>query len=249
MKTKYKTHFAKDVKAELNGSIVTLAGWVHIKRDLGGKKFLILRDKTGTIQLILTKGKTPQQVIETYSKLTRESVIRVKGIAKASEKAPGGVEVEPLEIEVLSLAKTPLPIDVIGKVHADIDTRLNNRVLDLRRRESQAIFRIQDTVLQAIREKLRELGFVEVLTPKIIASATEGGAQLLGPAFRAEESDTPYHLSEFISVDIEAAFMNYFDVMNVLEEVVEHVLRRVREKNLEDLKILNYEEEFPKIRI
>jgi len=280
MKTKYKTHFAEDVKAKLNGSVVILAGWVHIKRDLGGKKFLILRDKTGTIQLILTKGKTPQQAIETYSKLTRESVIRVKGIVKASEKAPGGVEVEPLEIEVLSLAKTPLPIDVTGKVRADIDTRLNNRVLDLRRRESQAIFRIQDTVLQAIREKLRELGFIEVLTPKIIASATEGGAQLfpvlyfgkeaflaqspqlykellagafervfeIGPAFRAEESDTPYHLSEFISVDIEAAFMNYFDVMNVLEEVVEHVLRRVREKNLEDLKILNYEEEFPKIR-
>ncbi|RLG74592.1 MAG: aspartate--tRNA(Asn) ligase [Thermoprotei archaeon] len=280
MKTTYKTHFARDIKAELNGYTVTLAGWVHIKRDLGGKKFLILRDKTGTVQLILTKGKTPQHIIEMFNKLTRESVIEVKGVVKASAKAPRGVEVEPLEIKVLSLARTPLPVDVTGKVHADIDTRLNNRVLDLRRKENQAIFRIQDTTLKAIREKLRELGFIEVLTPKIIASATEGGAQLfpvlyfgreaflaqspqlykellasafervfeIGPAFRAEESDTPYHLSEFISVDIEAAFMNYLDVMNVLEEVTDHVLTKIRKENLEDLKTLKYEEYFPKMR-
>ncbi len=280
METTYKKYFAKDIKPELNGKKVILAGWVHIKRDLGGKKFLILRDKTGTVQLIFTKGKTPENLIKTFHELARESVIKVTGVVKATPKAPGGAEVEPLEIEVLNIAKTPLPLDVTGKVPADLDTRLNNRVLDLRRKESQAIFKIQDTVLKAIREKLRELGFIEVITPKIIATATEGGAQLfpviyfgkeaflaqspqlykellagafervfeIGPAFRAEESDTPYHLSEFVSVDIEAAFMNYHDVMRVLEEVIDHVLFKVRKENLEDLKILKYEDKFPKIK-
>jgi len=280
METTYKKNFAKDIKPELDGEKVILAGWVHIKRDLGGKKFLILRDKTGTAQLVFAKGKTPEKLIETFYKLTRESVIRVIGVVKASPKAPNGAEVEPLEVEILNLAKTPLPLDVTGKVPADLDTRLNNRVLDLRRKENQAIFRIHDTVLQAIREKLRELGFIEIITPKIIATATEGGAQLfpviyfgkeaflaqspqlykellagafervfeIGPAFRAEESDTPYHLSEFVSVDIEAAFMNYHDVMRVLEEVVDYVLRKIMKENLEDLKILKYEDKFPKIR-
>lgn len=280
MKTTYKTHFAKEIKPELNGQKVIVAGWVHTKRDLGGKKFIVLRDASGKVQIIITKGKTSQEIINTFYKITRESVIRVIGVVRSSSKAPGGAEIEPLEIEILSLAKAPLPLDVTGKVPADLDTRLDNRVLDLRRKESFAIFKIQSTVLEAIREKLKQLNFIEVITPKIIASATEGGAQLfpvlyfgkeaflaqspqlykellagafervfeIGSAFRAEESDTPYHLSEFVSVDVEVAFANYNDAMYVLEEVVEHVLNKVRKENLEELKILKYEDSFPKIK-
>jgi len=274
----YRTHLIRDVKPEMNGETVKIAGWVHTKRDLGAKKFLIVRDFTGKVQIIIDATKAPSSIIENFKKLTRESVVSVTGKVKADPRAPGGFEIEPIEINVLNLAKAPLPLDVTGLVPADIDTRLNARVLDLRRRESYAIFKIQNTVLKSIRNTLYSKRFIEVLTPKIIASATEGGAQLfpvlyfgreafltqspqlykemlaaafervfeIGPAFRAEESDTPYHLAEFISVDIEMAFANYNDVMNILEEVIVNIIRDILKENSEDLEILKHTLEVPK---
>ncbi len=264
--------FASQVTKDMDGKTVVLAGWVHVKRDLGGKKFLVLRDKSGTIQLIIDKKTSSKEVLEAFEEATRESVIIVRGKVKASPKAPRGVEVAPEEIKIISKAKAPLPLDVTGKVPADIDTRLQARIMDLRRAEMQAVFRIQDVALQAIRRTLRSMGFIEVFTPKIIAAATEGGAQLfpviyfgkeaflaqspqlykelltsafervfeIGPAFRAEESDTPYHLAEFISVDIEAAFMDYKDVMEVLEAVVKSTIDEVQKKCSEELEVLKH---------
>ena len=236
----------------MDGMIIKFAGWVHRIRDLGGKKFVLLRDGSGLIQMTVSKDQVPVDVWNIVEGLTLESVIAIKAKVRKDPRAPKGVELIPLEIEVLSIAKKPLPLDVSGKVKADLDTRLKNRPLDLRRIEMIAVERICDTVLETIRRYLRSLGFVEVFTPKIIAAATEGGANLfpvfyfgrqaflaqspqlykellagafervfeIGPAWRAEESDTPYHLAEFISVDIEAAFMDYYDVMRILEGLV-----------------------------
>jgi len=270
--TKYKDLRAKDITPDLAGKLVRFSGWVHRIRDLGGKKFVLLRDATGLIQLTVSKDAVDECVWKTVEELTPESVIYVVAEVKADPRAPRGVELVPKSIEVLSLAKKPLPLDVSGKVKADLDTRLRNRPLDLRRLESLAIARICDTVLETIRRYLRSLGFVEVFTPKIIAAATEGGANLfpviyfgkqaflaqspqlykellagafervfeIGPAWRAEESDTPYHLAEFISVDIEAAFMDYNDVMNILEGLVKEVVKEVQKRNSEDLEILKW---------
>ncbi|MEM1645799.1 MAG: aspartate--tRNA(Asn) ligase [Ignisphaera sp.] len=273
MQTKYKTHQCIEVSRDLAGKEVILAGWVHQIRDLGGKKFVILRDGSGLIQITLSKGMVADELITLAEELTYESVIKVKGIVKEDLRAPRGVEVIPTEIRIISKAKTPLPLDVSGKVKADIDTRLRERLLDLRRIESRAIARITNTVIKKIREILTSKGFIEVFTPKIIATATEGGANLfpviyfgreaflaqspqlykellaaafervfeIGPAWRAEESDTPYHLSEFISIDIEAAFMDYRDVMNLLEEVLQAVIKAVEKENAEDLKTLGHQ--------
>ena len=275
----YRTHLIEEIKPEMEGKEVIIAGWVHTKRDLGGKKFLIIRDMSGIGQVVLSKRESPQEHLEIFDKLTRESVVSIRGIVKLDRRAPRGYEIIPLEIRVHSIAKAPLPLDVTGAVPADIDTRLNARVLDLRREEMKAVFKIQDTTLKTIRETLYELGFIEVLTPKIIASATEGGAQLfpvlyfgreaflaqspqlykemlagafervfeIGPAYRAEESDTPYHLSEFISVDIEMAFANYHDVMKVLENVVYNVIEAIRKERSRELEVLGYE--LPKVSI
>lgn len=270
MQTKYKTHQCIEVTKNTAGKEVTLAGWVHQVRDLGGKKFIILRDGSGLVQVTLSKGAVPNELITLIDELTYESVIQVKGLVKEDPRAPRGVEVIPTEIRIISKAKTPLPLDVSGKVKADIDTRLRERVLDLRRIESRAITRITNTVIKTVREVLISKGFMEVFTPKIIATATEGGANLfpviyfgqeaflaqspqlykellaasfervfeIGPAWRAEESDTPYHLSEFISIDIEAAFMDYKDVMNILEEVLQAIIKAIKRENEEDLRIL-----------
>lgn len=218
-------------------------------------------------------SKEQKDLGELFYNLTQESTISVVGVVKADTRAPGGFEIVPNEIIVHSLAKAPLPLDVSGKVPADFDTRFRERVLDLRREESRAVFKIISVALRAIREELYEMGFIEVFTPKIVAAATEGGAALfpvayfgreaylaqspqlykellagafervfeIAPAWRAEESDTPYHLSEFISVDVEMAFTNYEGVMNVLERVIRRVVKDVKEVASKELQILRYE--------
>ncbi len=274
----FRTHLSSELSSELGGKEVIVAGWIHLKRDLGGKKFLILRDKDGLIQVVIDKKKQPD-LAELFRELTPESTVSVKGIVKSDPRAPNGFEIVPSEIVVHSIAKAPLPLDVSGKVPADIDTRLRERVLDLRRRESKAIFTILSTALRTIRETLYEKGFIEVFTPKIIASATEGGAALfpvayfgreaylaqspqlykelmagafervfeIAPAWRAEESDTPYHLSEFISVDIEMAFANYHTVMEILEQVIYNVVKRVRSECSKELELLKHE--LPEVKL
>ena len=266
----YRSHFVADIGPELDGKEVLVAGWVHLIRDLGGKKFIILRDKTGLGQIVVEKNSNAYKVSE---ELTQESVIQVRGVVRADVRAPRGAEVHATEMRVLNKAKAPLPLDVSGKVKADIDTRLRERVLDLRRQEMQAVIKIQTLVLKAFRETLYKEGFVEIFTPKIIATATEGGAQLfpviyfgkeaflaqspqlykelmagviervfeIAPAWRAEESDTPFHLSEFISMDVEMAFADYNDVMNLLEKIIYNIVTAVRDQAKEELKILNYE--------
>ncbi|MEM1623423.1 MAG: aspartate--tRNA(Asn) ligase [Sulfolobales archaeon] len=269
--SKYRTHLSSELGPHLDGSDVVIAGWVHAKRDLGGKKFLLVRDKDGIIQVVLSKEQ--KELVEMFHKLTLESTISVVGKVRVDSRAPGGCEIVPTKIVVHSLAKTPLPLDVSGKVPADIDTRFRERVLDLRRDKSRAIFRILSVALRAIREELYSMGFIEVFTPKIVAAATEGGASLfpvayfgreaylaqspqlykellagafervfeIAPAWRAEESDTPYHLSEFISVDVEMAFANYEDAMSVLERVVARAVKEVKEVATRELQVLNYE--------
>ena len=273
METKFKNVRCRDVTPLLRGSTVTISGWVHQIRDLGGKKFIVLRDGSGVIQITISKNEASREIMDAVESVTLESVVQVKGVVKEDPRAPRGVEISPVEFKIISLAKKPLPLDVSGKVGADIDTRLRERVLDLRRAEMMSIVRIGDKALKVIRDVLRSEGFIEVFTPKIIATATEGGANLfpviyfgreaflaqspqlykellaaslervfeIAPAWRAEESDTPYHLAEFVSVDIEAAFMDYEDVMRVLEKVIYEVVRAVKEENADDLKTLNYD--------
>jgi len=271
LKVAYKTHRCSDITSEIAGTEVVLAGWVHRIRDLGSKKFIILRDGGGTVQVVASKNDLEEVSWRTVEELSPESVVQIRGVVRADPRAPGGVEVHAKSVVLLNRA-LPLPLDVSGKTPADLDTRLRERILDLRRDEMQAVFRIADTVLRVIRDFLRQRGFIEIFTPKIIAAATEGGANLfpvvyfgreaflaqspqlykellasvfervfeIGPAWRAEESDTPYHLAEFISVDIEMAFADYNDVMRLLEELLKEIVTRVKDVNQNELKILRY---------
>ncbi|MBI4361669.1 MAG: aspartate--tRNA(Asn) ligase [Euryarchaeota archaeon] len=160
------------------GREVTLLGWAHEIRDLGGLLFLVVRDREGTAQVTLVKAKAPPDLFASARAIPRESVLRVTGTVKAEAKAPRGVEVLPTRIEVVSPAMSPLPMDPTEKVPAELDTRLNNRFMDLRRPAAQALFRLKSEVADAIRSTLRSRGFIEIQTPKILAAATEGGASL-----------------------------------------------------------------------
>ena len=113
-----------------------------------------------------------------YTKLTRESVICARGKVQKTEQAKLGFEILPEEIEVLNQAETPLPLGVADKVSADMETRIENRFLDLRKPEVLAVFIARSNILRGIREILSEENFIEVHTPKIVATATEGGTEL-----------------------------------------------------------------------
>ena len=97
---------------------------------------------------------------------------------QSSSKAPNGVEILPLEITVLNMADQPLPMDPTEKVKAGIDTRLDSRFLDIRKDNVSAIFKIKGQMFHTIRDFFYDNGFYEINTPKLVASATEGGTEL-----------------------------------------------------------------------
>ncbi len=273
-----RTHYSTDIKPELDGKEVLALGWVQDIRDLGGIRFIVLQDKKGTVQITIPRDEADSRVLKKVDSLQRQYSIGVKGVVRKMEKAPRGIEIIPSEIRILGVAKQPLPLDITGRTPAEIDVRLDARVLDLRRDENQAIFRIQHVALEATRSFLSKRGFIEVYTPRIIVSATEGGAALfpvayfkreaflaqspqlykeqlildfekvfeIGPFFRAEESHTRRHLSEFISADIEEAFATADDVMKVLEELIHQVCKDVKKRCGRELKTLKHKIDVPK---
>ena len=274
-----RTHYSLEITSELDEKEVILLGRVRDIRDLGGIRFIILQDREGTVQITIPQKGINKDIMKKVGSLQGQYNIGVKGIVKETRLTPRGVEIIPSEIRILAVAKYPLPLDPTERVPAGIDVRLDSRALDLCRDESRAIFRTQHAVLEATRSFLSNQGFMEVHTPRIIASATEGGAALfpveyydqkaflaqspqlykeqlvmgfekvfeIGSFFRAEESHTRRHLSEFISLDIEQAFVTAEDVMCVLEELVQCMCKSIRENCQRELKTLNYNVEVPKI--
>jgi len=170
------------------GEDVTLAGWVHEIRDLGGIAFLILRDTTGRIQVKFEKEETDDNLVETALEVHRESAITVTGAVEEEERAPTGVEIVPESVDVVAEADPELPLDPSGKVEADLSTRLDNRTLDLRKEEVKAIFEIRAEVLRAVREQFRAVGCTEINTPKIVATGTEGGTELFPVTYFGREA-------------------------------------------------------------
>ncbi len=170
------------------GQTVTVAGWVHEIRDLGGIAFVIVRERTGRLQVTVPEDDLPASVTDVVSELSRESVIQVTGVVREEGRAPGGVEVFPESIEVIAPAAPQLPLDPSEKVDAELPTRLNNRTLDLRKPDVQAIFEIRSTVLAAVRDSFRRQGCVEITTPKIVATGTEGGTELFPISYFGREA-------------------------------------------------------------
>jgi nondiscriminating aspartyl-tRNA synthetase len=272
-----RTAYSVNVTPEMDGQGVTLLGWVQEVRDLGGIRFVILQDREGTIQVTVPKKRVSPEVLSKSDALQKRFSIGVKGTVKKTNMTPRGIEVVPNEIKVFSTATEQLPIDITGKTPALIEARLDARALDLCQETNVATFKIQHHALAAIRDFLFKKGFLEVHTPRIIASATEGGAALftvdyfgekaflaqspqlykeqlvmslekvfeVGPFFRAEESHTRRHLSEFVSVDIEEAFVDAKGVMELLEQAIHHACKTVNEECASELALLKHKVAVP----
>lgn len=170
------------------GEQVTVAGWAHEIRDLGGIAFLIVRDRTGKIQVKFADDEMDESLVETGTNVSRESVVSVTGAVEEEPRAPTGVEIVPESVEILAPAEPELPLDPSGKVDAELPTRLDNRTLDLRSDESKALFEIRAEILRAVREYFRSIGCTEINTPKIVATGTEGGTELFPITYFGQEA-------------------------------------------------------------
>ena len=260
------------------GDKVRLNGWVQDTRKLKSVSFIILRDHTGKVQVTLKPDSISNY--DAISEISRESVVEIEGTVDKKSGAKMGVEIQAASVKILNVSDAPLPLGIDDPVEADFDTRLNNRFLDLRKPENNIIFRVESSLLWGMRKYLMGQNFVEVHTPKIVAAATEGGADLfrvqyfekqtflnqspqlykeilmasgmdrvfeVGPAFRAEEHNTPRHLNEFTSVDIEMSFSDHNDAMAMLENAVKAGIEEVVATYSESLKMLGKDLRVPKV--
>jgi aspartyl-tRNA synthetase len=147
-------------------------------RRLGKISFLLIRDREGITQCTFPHAKTAPELLEQLDQLDNEYAVVVTGKVKEEKQARRGAEVLPDKIILVNTAPATLPLDTSGKVEADIGTRFDNRVIDLRRSEVQLLFKIQHATVSLMRRFLEDHQFREIHTPKIVATATEGGADL-----------------------------------------------------------------------
>ena len=173
----YRTHYSIDVTDKEFEKKISVAGWVEDIRNIGSIAFIILRDRKGTLQITALK-KEDTKIFEKLINVSRESVLSVEGLCKKSDKARNGYEIIPHEVNILSEAETPLPLGVVDKIESELETRLDNRFIDLRKQEIQAIFKIRNEIIASVHEYLRKEKFIEVHTPNIIASSSEGGTDV-----------------------------------------------------------------------
>jgi len=249
------------------GDRVTIRGWVHNKRSSGKIRFLLVRDGTGVVQSVLSKGDAPDKLFQLFDELTQESSLAVRGTVHADERAPGGVELTIEEIQLLQLAQD---YPITPKEHG-IEFLMDLRHLWLRSSKQHAILRIRHEVIRAIREFFDGRGFTLVDAPIFTPAACEGTTTLFeteyfdlgkayltqsgqlyaeaaamalgkvycfGPTFRAEKSKTRRHLTEFWMVEPEVAFNDLNDDMDLAEAFVEHIVGSVLGNRAAELKAL-----------
>ena len=234
--------------AQTVGQQVTVRGWVQAIRDQKSVQFLVIRDESGLLQVVLAKPDPPGALNEQLSALTAESAVSVTGTIVADERVKlGGLEMRLESLQVDSPAEPELPI----AADSALDKRIDWRYIDLRRPDRRLIFEVQTAIERAMREFWAQEGFIELHSPKLMGSASESGAELfrvdyfernaylaqspqfykqmamaagfgkvfeVGPVFRANPSFTSRHDTEFTSVDMELSWIDSHEDVMAVEE-------------------------------
>lgn len=244
-----------------------ISGWADVIRDTKYMVFVILKDRSGSIQVSIDKEKD-KEIVEKLSGILANSVLSFTGkMVKSEYVKQGGKEFLPEVVEVLSSADA-IPIDS----SANIDTRLDYRWIDLRSEKNNLMFHVQTAFVTGMREFLIKEDFTEIHTPKLIGAASESGSDVfevkyfdrkaylaqspqfykqmamasgierifeVAPAFRAENSNTNRHTTEFTSFDLEFSYIDsYEDVMDMEERLLVAGLEKVKEKYEDKIKEL-----------
>uniref|UniRef100_A0A8C0H829 Aspartate--tRNA ligase, cytoplasmic n=1 Tax=Chelonoidis abingdonii TaxID=106734 RepID=A0A8C0H829_CHEAB len=284
-----------DLTVEKADEVVWVRGRIHTSRAKGKQCFLVLRQQQFNVQALVAVGDhASKQMVKFAANINKESIVDVEGIVRKVHQKIGGctqqdVELHVQRIYVISLAEPRLPLQLDDAVRAEVegeeegratvnqDTRLDNRVIDLRTCTSQAVFHLQSGICQLFRETLLHKGFVEIQTPKIISAPSEGGANVftvsyfkssaylaqspqlykqmcicadfekvfcIGPVFRAEDSNTHRHLTEFVGLDIEMAFnYHYHEVVDEIADTLVQIFKGLQERF--QTEILTVNKQFP----
>jgi nondiscriminating aspartyl-tRNA synthetase len=250
------------------GERVTIAGWLHRRRELKSVSFLIIRDRAGLAQVVLPAGPASAGL-----PAAEETVLQVEGLVVANPQAPGGAELTEPVVTQLSGPAQPPPFDLYRPaLTAALPTILDHAPTTLRHPRLRSGFEVSAASAAGFRAALDRLDFTEVFTPKIVESATESGANVfqldyfgrpaylaqspqffkealvgvfervyeVAPAFRAEPSDTGRHLAQFTSLDAELGFItDHHDVMAVCRDAVAGMVDSVEERAASAMMLLD----------
>ncbi|XP_065200508.1 aspartate--tRNA ligase, cytoplasmic [Planococcus citri] len=282
-KQKYQFVNVKQLDNSFIDKEVWIRGRIHTSRGKGKQCFIVVRQQENTIQgLIAVSPTISKQMVKFVSGISKESVVdilaKVSGVNVPVEGCTlKNLELHVIELWVVSAAKSPLPMQIEDAarrvkpeeeqdgitITVNQDTRLDNRILDLRTPANQAIFRLEAGVCKLFRDILANKGFVEIHTPKIISAASEGGANVfqvsyfkgsaylaqspqlykqmaiaadfdrvftVGAVFRAEDSNTHRHLTEFVGLDLEMAFKyHYNEVVDLIGATFTEMFKGLRD--------------------
>ncbi|XP_072937565.1 aspartate--tRNA ligase, cytoplasmic [Epargyreus clarus] len=275
----------KDLGPQLDGRDVWVRARLHTSRAKGKQCFAVLRQSSSTVQLLVSvsdERAVSKQMVKFTGNITKESIIDVNAKVVRTSSPVESCSIQSVEllgaaVWVVSAAKQQLPLQIEDaarpdnnddpeslKIRVNQDTRLDNRVLDLRTPANQAIFRLEAGVCRLFRDILTYKGFVEIHTPKIISAASEGGANVftvsyfktsaylaqspqlykqmaiaadfdkvftVGAVFRAEDSNTHRHLTEFVGLDLEMAFRtHYHEVLFTIADTLTEMFRRLQDQ-------------------
>ncbi|HWP42227.1 MAG TPA: asparagine--tRNA ligase [Blastocatellia bacterium] len=255
--------YIRDVSRHV-GEEVLIKGWLYNIRSSGKLIFPQIRDGSGIIQGVVFKKSVPERVWNDFERLTQESSIIVRGTIRADERAPGGYEMDVIDLEVVSIAE---PYPITPKEHG-VEFLMDNRHLWLRSRRQHAILTVRAEVIRAVRDYLDSNGFILMDTPIFTPSACEGTTTLFavdyfednkayltqsgqlyneataaafgkvycfGPTFRAEKSKTRRHLTEFWMVEPEVAYADLNDIMELAEDFLTFIVHRVLDNRRKEL--------------
>jgi len=251
---------------EYEGSAVTVKGWLQNRRAGGKVQFLLVRDGTGVIQIVVSEGEVGGDVLDHCDHLGQESSLVVTGTVRRDARAPGGFEITAREVEVVQDVEG---FPITPKTHGS-SFLLDHRHLWLRSRRQRAILAVRAEVIRALRDFFDSRGFVLVDAPILSGAACEGTTTLFeteyfgdkayltqsgqlymeaaamafgkvycfGPTFRAEKSKTRRHLTEFWMLEPEVAYADLDDIMRLAENMVATVVARVLETRRPELDVL-----------
>ncbi|CAF1120821.1 unnamed protein product [Adineta ricciae] len=283
----------RDVNEALAKQTIWVRGRLHTSRGKGKQCFFVIRHQSATIQAVLCVNENVSKpMVKFVANISKESIIDVEGevslaptpIESCTQK---NVELQVKKVFVVSAAEPRLPLLVEDAMrpdepttadgqagpHVNQDTRLDNRVIDLRTPANQAIYRVEAGVCKLFRDTLDAKGFVEIHTPKIISAASEGGANVfqvtyfksnaylaqspqfykqmaiaadfgkvytIGAVFRAEDSNTHRHLTEFVGLDLEMAFSyHYHEVVDTIGDLFTQIFKGLAERFATEIAIIN----------
>ena len=249
------------------GETVTIKGWLHNRRSSGKIHFLVVRDGTGFLQVVMGKNDVPAETFQAADHLSQESAVIVTGTVREDKRAKGGYELTANALDIVSPA---VDYPITPKEHG-VDYLLDRRHLWIRSERQTAILRVRHEIIDSVRDFFNSQGFILADTPIFTPAACEGTTTLFpvpyfddatayltqsgqlyneanamalgkvyafGPTFRAEKSKTRRHLTEFWMVEPEMAYADLDDVITLAEGLITSVVARVLDRRRNELKVL-----------